>query len=77
MGAEASGQEVVMDRIAGSWKMLVGVVAAGAVLLYASLSVEAANRQPGAAQRGSVSAPASDTSGPPASNEIKDFPQLD
>jgi hypothetical protein len=66
-----------MDRIAGSWKMLVGMVAAGAVLFYASLSVEAANRNSAAAQRESVAAPASEGSGPPASNEIQDFPQLD
>jgi hypothetical protein len=65
-----------MDRIAGNWKTLVGIVAAGAVLFYATLSVEAA-KVTAAAPRGSVAAPASGGSGEPPSNDIPDFPQLD
>jgi hypothetical protein len=66
-----------MDRIAGSWKMLVGVVAAGAVLFYASMSVEAANHTRRVQQGDSFSAPAAEQSGTPTPNEIQDFPQLD
>lgn len=65
-----------MERIARSWKMLVAMVFAGAVLVYTSLSLQAANR-PAAAPAADITGTTAAPSGPPISNEIRDFPQLD